>query len=106
LLKGSKARGRNYGQRSANLRMCAAAERSQSYAESVRRWPEGERPDTLAIAPVDGNLRSARDPSGAKMGTNTQMLDVVALQASAADSRPDAATDEPRARIELALGTL
>ena len=55
-----------------------------------------------AVAEADENLRMARELYGAGMGTNTQVLDAVALRVTAADNRDDAALDEELARLELA----
>jgi outer membrane protein len=55
-----------------------------------------------AVAQADENLRMTRELYGAEMGTNTQVLDAVALRVSAANNRDDAVLDEALARIELA----
>ena len=61
-----------------------------------------------AVAEADENLRMARELYGAGMGTNTQVLDAVALRVTAANNRDDAALDEQLARLELthAVGEL
>ena len=55
-----------------------------------------------AVAQADENLRMTRELYGAEMGTNTQVLDAVALRVSTANNRDNAVLDEALARIALA----
>lgn len=55
-----------------------------------------------AVAEADENLRTTRELYGAGMGTNTQVLDAVALRVTAVNNRDDAALDLELARLELA----
>lgn len=55
-----------------------------------------------AVVEADENLRMARELYGAGMGTNTQVLDAVALRVIAVNNRDDAGLDEELARLELA----
>jgi outer membrane protein TolC len=55
-----------------------------------------------AIAQADENLRITRELYGADLGTNTQVLDAVALWVTAANNHDDAVLDESLALLRLA----
>ncbi len=55
-----------------------------------------------AIAQADENLRMTRELYGVGLGTNTQVLDAVALQVSAANNRDNAVLDQSLAELRLA----
>ncbi len=55
-----------------------------------------------AVSQADENLRDTRELYGAGMGTNTQVLDAVALRVRAASDRDDAVLDEALAHLRLA----
>lgn len=55
-----------------------------------------------AAAQGEENLRMARELYGAGLGTNTQVLEAVALQIAAANNRDDAQLDESLAQLRLA----
>jgi len=61
-----------------------------------------------AVAQAEENLRMSRELYGAGLGTNTQVLDAVALQVTAANNRDNAALDEVLAlyRLSHAVGAL
>lgn len=61
-----------------------------------------------AVAQAEENLRISRELYGAGLGTNTQVLDAVALQVTAANNRDNAALDEVLAlyRLSHAAGAL
>jgi outer membrane protein TolC len=61
-----------------------------------------------AVAQAEENLRITRELYGSGLGTNTQVLDAVALQVSAINNRDNAALDESLALLRLAhaVGTL
>jgi outer membrane protein len=63
---------------------------------------------TEAVAEADENLRISRELYGSGLGTNTQVLDAVALQVTAANNRDNAALDEALAlyRLSYAAGGL
>jgi outer membrane protein TolC len=54
-----------------------------------------------AVAQADENLRMTRELYGSGLGTNTQVLDAVALQVSAANNSDNAALDESLALLRL-----
>lgn len=55
-----------------------------------------------AVAQADENLRITRELYGSGLGTNTQVLDAIALQVSAANNRGNAGLDESLALLRLA----
>jgi outer membrane protein TolC len=61
-----------------------------------------------AVAEADENLRISRELYGTGLGTNTQVLDAVALQITATNNRDNAALDETLAlyRLSYASGRL
>jgi outer membrane protein TolC len=61
-----------------------------------------------AVAESDENLRITRELYGTGLGTNTQVLDAVALQVAATGNRDNAALDESMALLRLtrAVGAL
>lgn len=54
-----------------------------------------------AVAQADENLRITRELYGSGLGTNTQVLDAVALQVEAANNHDNATLDESLAVLEL-----
>jgi outer membrane protein TolC len=66
------------------------------------------RTSAEAVAQAEENLRTARELYGASMGTNTQVLDAVALQVTAIDNRDNATLDASLSLLALAhaIGTL
>jgi outer membrane protein TolC len=61
-----------------------------------------------AVEEADENVRLTRELYGAGLGTNTNVLDAVALQVAATGNRDAALLDEAAARLDLerAVGTL
>lgn len=55
-----------------------------------------------AVAQADENLRITRELYGTGLGTNTQVLEAVALQVGAANNRDDAVLDQSLAELRLA----
>ena len=55
-----------------------------------------------AVGQADENLRITRELYGADLGTNTQVLDAVALRVTAANNHDDAVLDESLALLQLA----
>lgn len=66
------------------------------------------RTSAETVAQADENLRTARELYGAGMGTNTQVLDAVALQITASGNRDSAMLDASLTLLALAhaVGTL
>jgi outer membrane protein TolC len=58
-----------------------------------------------AVAEADENLRISRELYGTGLGTNTQVLDAVALQITATNNRDNAALDETLALYRLAYAS-
>lgn len=100
--------------RSASLR--AASRAADSRLEDLRTLIELEvrqawldvhesrarmRAAAEAVAQADENLRISRELYGAGLGTNTQVLDAVALQMTAANNRDNASLDEILALYQL-----
>jgi len=54
------------------------------------------------VAEADENLRITRELSGTGLGTNTQVLDAIALQVGAANNQDNATLDESLALLKLA----
>jgi outer membrane protein TolC len=55
-----------------------------------------------AVAQAEENLRITRELYGTGLGTNTEVLDAIALQVSATNNRDNAVLDESLARLRLA----
>jgi outer membrane protein TolC len=58
-----------------------------------------------AVAQADENLRISRELYGSGLGTNTQVLDAIALQVTATNNRDNAALDEILALYRLSHAT-
>ena len=54
-----------------------------------------------AVAQAEENLRMTRELYGADLGTNTQVLDAVALRVTAMNNHDDAVLDESLAMLRL-----
>lgn len=82
--------------------------RSQIELQVRQAWLDGQAAQArlaasrTAVAQADENLRTARELYEAGMGTNTQVLDAVALRVTAANNRDDSALDLELAVLELA----
>jgi outer membrane protein len=82
--------------------------RSQIELQVRQAWLDGQAAQArlsasrTAVAQADENLRTARELYEAGMGTNTQVLDAVALRVTAANNRDDSALDLELAGLELA----
>ena len=82
--------------------------RSQIELQVRQAWLDGQAAQArlsasrAAVAQADENLRTARELYEAGMGTNTQVLDAVALRVTAANNRDDSTLDLELAGLELA----
>ena len=82
--------------------------RSQIELQVRQAWLDGQAAQArlsasrAAVAQADENLRTARELYEAGMGTNTQVLDAVALRVTAANNRDDSRLDLELAGLELA----
>lgn len=82
--------------------------RSGIELEVRQRWLEVQEAQARvkasheAVAQADENIRSTRELYGAGLGTNTQVLDAVALQIGAVNNQDNAILDESLSRLRLA----
>lgn len=110
LFDGGQARNRAAALRSASRAADRRLEELRSRIElQVRQsWLDVQeaqarlRTSGEAVAQADENVRTARELYGASMGTNTQVLDAVALQVTAMDNRDSATLDASLTLLALA----
>ncbi len=110
LFDGGQARNRSAALRSAShaARRRADDLRTQIELEVREAWLDVREARARltasreAVAQADENLRITRELYGSGLGTNTQVLDAVALQVSAANNRDNATLDESLAMLKLA----
>jgi len=110
LFDGGQARNRSAALRSASRAARRQADDLRTQIElqvreawlNVREARARVAASSDAVAQAEENLRVTRELYGAGLGTNTQVLDAVALYVSAANNRDNAALDESLALLGLA----
>ena len=116
LFDGGQARGRSSALRSAETALHERAADLRSSIElevrsawlAVRSAHARREASARAVEEADENVRMTRELYGAGLGTNTNVLEAVALQIAARGNRDAAVLDEAAARLDLerAVGAL
>jgi outer membrane protein TolC len=116
LYDGGQARSRSFAMHSAEVALTERAADLRAAIElevrsawlAVRSARARREASARAVEEADENVRLTRELYGAGLGTNTNVLDAVALQVAATGNRDAALLDEAAARLDLerAVGTL